>query len=70
MEPLDPKRFTINYSWTQPYASLNPQYAVQVTDLEREMIVIEAIDRIVQNSLTYPDAERIINKLMKENRHD
>lgn len=56
-------------SWTQPYnVSMNPFYTNdRVRD---EMIRIEAVDNIVQNMLTYPDAEAILNKLMKENRHD
>ena len=58
-----------SFSWTQPYnVSINPFYTnYRVRD---EMIRIEAVDNIVQNMLTYPDAEAILNKLMKENRHD
>jgi len=60
-------------SWTQPYlpTSYNPFYSPSPEHVAtEEMIRIEAVDNIVQNMLTYPDAERIINKLMKENRHD
>ena len=60
-------------SWTQPYlpTSYNPFYSPSPEHVAtQEMIRIEAVDNIVQNMLTYPDAERIINKLMKENRHD
>jgi len=48
-----------------PFYSPSPEHVAT-----EEMIRIEAVDNIVQNMLTYPDAERIINKLMKENRHD
>lgn len=60
-------------SWTQPYlpTSYNPFYSPSPEHVAtEEMIRIEAVDNIVQNMLTYPDAERILNKLMKENRHD
>ena len=53
--------WTINHSWTQPYPSMNPFY--QDTTVRDEMIRIEAVDNIVQSMLTYPDAERIMNKL-------
>jgi len=58
-------------TWTQPYlpTAYNPFYERKV-DVSEEMIRIEAVDRIVQNMLTYPDAEAILNKLTKENRHD
>ena len=51
-----------SFSWTQPYsASMNPLYQDQVTlnELQR----LDDVDRAVQNMLTYPDAEAIINKL-------
>lgn len=62
----DPKRFTFSYTFTQPYnVSMNPLYQDQVTlnELQR----LDDIDRAVQNMLTYPDAERIINKLKGNN---
>ena len=59
-----------SFSWTQPYTTLNsflgsPQVKSLVRDarVEEELIRIDAVDNIVQNMLTYPDAERIINKL-------
>jgi len=55
-------------SWTQPYlpTSYNPFYAPSPEHVAtEEMIRIEAVDNIVQNMLTYPDAERIINTVMK-----
>jgi len=61
----------INYSWTQPYlpTSYNPFEERKATVAE-EMIRIEAVDNIVQNQLTYPDAERIINTIMKQGGRD
>ena len=60
-------------SWTQPYlpTSYNPFYSPSPEHVAtQEMIRIEAVDNIVQNMLTYPDAEAIISKVIKENRHD
>ena len=64
-----------SYSWTQPYTSLNAwfgspqaQHAARDRRVEEEMIRIEAVDNIVQNSLTYPDAERIINTIVNKQR--
>ena len=66
-----------SFSWTQPYNSLNAwfgspqaQSAAQDRRVEEEMIRIEAVDNIIQNMLTYPDAEVILKKITKEQRHD
>jgi len=65
MEPLDPrKRYTINYTWTQPYPSMNREvYVPQEILVQRELDLLDEIDERVQKMLTYPDAERIICKL-------
>jgi len=57
-----------SFSWTQPYlpTSYNPFYERKV-DIAEEMIRIDAVDNIVQNMLTYPDAERILKKLKDDN---
>jgi len=61
-------KWSINYSWSQPY-SLNPAYTT--SEVHDEMIRIEAVDNIVQNLLTYPDAERIINTVKtRRGKHD
>ena len=56
-------------SWTQPYlpTSFNPFYE-RARDLrvEAEIDRLEAVDRIVQNQLTYPEAEAIINKVKQQ----
>lgn len=55
-------RWQITYTFTQPYnVSMNPLYQDQIT--ANELRALDDIDRAVQNMLTYPDAERIINKL-------
>lgn len=61
----------ISYSWTQPYlpTSYNPFYTPKervagVNAVTEEMIRIAAVDNIVDNMLTYPDAERIIKQVM------
>ena len=57
-------------SWTQPYlpTSYNPFYTPKervagVNAVTEEMIRIAAVDNIVQNMLTYPDADAIMNKI-------
>lgn len=55
-----------SFSFSQPYlpTSFNPFYErARDLELEREIDRLEAADRIVQNMLTYPDAERILNKI-------
>ena len=61
------ERWNINYTWTQPYVSMNPLYQDQVT--ANELRVLDDIDRAVQSMLTYPDAERILNKIRQKGDH-
>lgn len=60
-----------SFSWTQPYlpTSYNPFYERKV-DVSEEMIRIEAVDNIIQNMLTYPDAEVILNKIRQGDKDD
>ena len=56
-------------SWTQPYlpTSDKPVYqSVQDSQLERELDRLDAVDILVDEMLTYPDAERIINSIMNK----
>jgi len=56
----------INLSWTQPYYnhSYNPFYQrVQEQQVELELDRLDAVDILVDEMLTYPDAEAIINKI-------
>lgn len=49
-------RFSISYSWTQPYHNWP-------TPFNPELAVIEAIDRLVESGLTHPEADLILKKL-------
>ena len=66
MEPKKNLTWDVSYSWTQPYlpTSYNPFYQPSPEHATtEEMIRIAAVDNIVDEMLTYPDAERILNKL-------
>jgi hypothetical protein len=59
------ERWNINYTWTQPYTvSMNPFY--NTLTVAHELQRLDDIDRAVQMMLTYPDAERIINKIRQQ----
>ena len=67
---MKPER-SMNYSWTQPYlpTSYNPFYTPKervagVNAVTEELIRIAAVDNIVESMTSYPDAERIINKII------
>ena len=65
--------FNLSASWTQPYlpTSYNPFYqSVASRQLELELDRLDAVDVIVDQMLTYPDAERIINRIRKENQNE
>ena len=63
-------------SWTQPYVSMNGfwsnEQSERTTQKEQAITVSNEIARLdfledeVQNMLTYPDAEAIINKITKD----
>ena len=66
MEPLDPKRYTVTHTWTQPYlpTSYNPFYqSVQSRELELELDRLDALDLLVDQMTEYPDAQRLLEKL-------
>lgn len=55
-----------SFTFTQPYTvSMNPYY--NQLSVAHELQRLDDIDKAVQNMLTYPDAEAIINKLTKAN---
>jgi len=58
-----------SFTWTQPYqpTSYNPFYE-RKTDIAEEMARIEMVDNWVNAMLTFPDAERILNKIRKESK--
>jgi len=50
-------KWSISYSWTQPYTNWNRP----ITAIDKEVAVIEAIDNIVNSMTAYPDALKLIN---------
>lgn len=52
--------WSMNYSWTQPYQINQPLTVVSL----QTIAVLEAVDNIVESMTSYPDAERIINKII------
>lgn len=54
--------WSMNYSWTQPY-QINQPLTIRSMDLQA-IAVLEAVDNIVESMTSYPDAERIINKII------
>lgn len=60
-------------SWTQPYQSLNEFFRGKTCEeiyndltVERELDRLEAVDKLVDEQLTYPEADAIINKLLNK----
>lgn len=63
MNPAN-NNWSVSASWTQPYlpTSYNPFYEPSPKHVvTEELIRIAAVDSIVDEMLTYPDAERILN---------
>ena len=52
-------KWSINYSWSQPYTNWN----YPVSSVDKELAVIEAIDNIVNSMERFPEAEAIIQKV-------
>ena len=62
-----------SFSWSQPYNSYYGMSAGEIYQdltVREEMIRIEAVDNIVQNMLTYPDAEAILLKIRQGDTND
>jgi len=59
------------FSFTQPYGhnQWNEAYD-RLLSVSQELRRLDATDTVVQNMLTYPDAEAIIEKIREESRHD
>tara|TARA_B100000900_G_C20594052_1_gene722656 strand:+ start:1106 stop:1348 length:243 start_codon:yes stop_codon:yes gene_type:complete len=74
--------WSYDWSWTQPYVSMEEFFnSKPVRELAqknsqedatlKEISLLDSIDENVQNMLTYPEAESILNKIMKkENGYD
>jgi hypothetical protein len=61
--------------WSQPYISMNDFFQgkdcgeiYEALSVEQEIDALDKSDEIVQNMLTYPDAEAILNKIRKESK--
>jgi len=61
--------------WSQPYVSMNDFFQgkdcgeiYEALSVEQEIDALDKSDEIVQNMLTYPDAEAILNKIRKESK--
>lgn len=69
MKPAN-DNWSISTSWTQPYlpTSYNPFYesSDRHAQVSNELYDLECIDEQVEQMLTYPDAEAIINRVMKQ----
>ena len=60
-----------SYKFTQPYPSFFTQEMkdlIQERKVEDEIDALDKTDEAIQNMLTYPDAEAILNKIMKESK--
>ena len=63
--------------WSQPYVTMqgfgqferSAQEEQSIT-VSNELARLDHLEEEVQSMLTYPDAEAILNKIMKENRND
>jgi len=62
--------WSYDWSWTQPYTSMDEFFGGQSCQeiyedlsVEAEIDALEKTDEVVQNMLTYPDAEAILNKI-------
>lgn len=51
--------WSMSFSWTQPYQGMNSREIY-------ETLSLDAVDEIVESMTSYPDAERIINKIKGE----
>jgi len=61
-------RGKIHYTWTQPYASLNPAYQPNITKEEiktkQEMSRWEYVDSVVDKMESFPEAEKMIKRVL------
>ena len=57
-------KFGISCTWTQPYTNW-PQTDIK---LIQELAVIEAIDRLIEKGLLFPEADAIIKSLINNSK--
>ena len=58
---LNSMPYGISYSFSMPYPGWPKEQFDQTT--QKELDRIASIDKLVDNMLTYPDAEAILNKI-------
>ena len=59
--------------WTQPYVTMEGFFRDKTckeiyNDLSDEILSLEATDKLVNEMLTYPEADAILNKIRKESK--
>ena len=57
-------KYSISYSWTQPYVSMNPVYQ-QAVDTDNEIKRLDFLEEQIQEMTSYPEAEQLIRNIMK-----
>ena len=67
-------------SWTQTYVSMNgfwsneqferTTHKEQAITVSNELARLDFLEEEIQSMLTYPDAERIINRINRKGKHD
>jgi len=69
--------WSYDWSWTQPYTSMNEFFQgkdcreiYKALTVEQELDRLDQTDEAIQNMLTYPDAESILNKIKEESKYD
>ena len=66
-------KWSYDFSWTQPYVSMNEFFGgKEVRDImkeravEQELDSLDRADEAVQNMLTFPDVEAILDKIKEQ----
>ncbi len=67
--------WSYDWSWTQPYVSMNDFFQgkecreiYEALSVEQELDALDKADEAVQNMLTFPEADAILNKIRKESK--
>jgi hypothetical protein len=62
---MSKENYSINYSWTQPYVSMNPLYQYNELTVNEEIERLNEIDDQVMLMDNYPEAEALIKNIFK-----
>jgi hypothetical protein len=67
-------KWSYDFSWTQPYVNMegfglfsDPKEQCEQTT-QQELDALDRADEVVQTMLTFPDVDRILNKIKKESK--